>query len=62
MLTLPVELAPHRIRVQGLWHRKAGQATIDVMRPLFRWLIRLLGLREAVEVYKALIKLLRRLR
>ena len=32
------------------------------MRPLFRWLIRLLGLREAVDVYKALIRLLRRLR
>ena len=32
------------------------------MRPLFRLLIRLLGLREAVEVYKSLIKLLRRMR
>jgi hypothetical protein len=30
------------------------------MRPLFRWLLRLLGLREAVEVYKALVRLLRR--
>jgi len=32
------------------------------MRPLLRWLLRLLGLREAVEVYKAVIRLLRRLR
>ena len=32
------------------------------MRSLFRWLLRMLGLREAVEVYKALIKLLRKLR
>ena len=32
------------------------------MRSLFRWLLRMLGLREAVEVYKALVKLLRRLR
>ena len=48
--------------MQGPWHRRPGRATIGVMRPLFRWLIRLLGLREAVEVYKALIRLLRRLR
>lgn len=32
------------------------------MRSLFRWLLRILGLREAVEVYKALIRLIRRLR
>ena len=35
---------------------------MDGMRSLFRWLLRILGLREAVEVYKALVKLLRRLR
>jgi hypothetical protein len=35
---------------------------MDGMRSLFRWLLRMLGLREAVEVYKALIKLLRKLR
>jgi hypothetical protein len=33
---------------------------MDTMRPLFRWLLRLLGLREAVEVCKALVRLLRR--
>ncbi len=33
---------------------------MDGMRPLLRWLLRLLGLREAVEVYKALVRLLRR--
>jgi hypothetical protein len=32
------------------------------MGSLFRWLLRVLGLREAVEVYKAVIRLLRRLR
>jgi len=32
------------------------------MRSLFRWLLRVLGLCEAVEVYKALIRLFRRLR
>ena len=32
------------------------------MRSLFRWLLRILGLREAVEAYKALIRLFRRLR
>jgi hypothetical protein len=32
------------------------------MRSLFRWLLRILGLREAVEVYKALIRLIRKLR
>ena len=32
------------------------------MRSLFRWLLRVLGLREAVEAYKALIRLFRRLR
>jgi hypothetical protein len=35
---------------------------MDGMRSLFRWLLRMLGLREAVEVYKAVIKLLRKLR
>jgi hypothetical protein len=35
---------------------------MDGMRSLFRWLLRMLGLREAAEVYKALIRLLRRLR
>lgn len=57
-----VGLAPHRIRVQGPWRGQPAPATMDGMRSLFRWLLRILGLREAVEVYKALIKLLRRLR
>jgi hypothetical protein len=35
---------------------------MDGMRSLFRWLLRILGLREAVEVYKALIRLLRKMR
>jgi hypothetical protein len=35
---------------------------MDGMRSLFRWLLRILGLREAVEAYKALIRLLRKMR
>lgn len=48
--------------MQGLWRGQPAPGTMDGMRSLFRWLLRILGLREAVEVYKALIKLLRRLR
>jgi hypothetical protein len=48
--------------VQGPWRRVSARTTMDVMRPLLRWLIRLLGLREAVEVWKALVRLLRRMR
>jgi hypothetical protein len=48
--------------VQGPWRGQPPRATMGGMRSLFRWLLRILGLREAVEVYKALIKFLRRLR
>jgi hypothetical protein len=48
--------------VQALWRAAPARATMVSMRPLLRWLLRLLGLREAVEVYKALIRLIRRLR
>ena len=41
-------------------HAAAGHD--GCMRSLFRWLLRMLGLREAVEVYKALIRLIRRMR
>jgi len=53
---------PRPIRGQAPWPATAARVTMDSMRSLFRWLLRLLGLREAVEVYKALIRLLRRLR
>jgi hypothetical protein len=48
--------------VQGPWRARPARATMGGMRSLFRWLLRVLGLREAVEVYKALIRLIRKLR
>lgn len=48
--------------MQGPWRGRLAWATMGGMRSLFRWLLRILGLREAVEVYKALIRLIRKMR